>query len=61
MARWRSRTSFVIAQRRSRIQNANVILVMDKGRIVERGDHDAFMVSRALLRLFNGQFAGIVT
>jgi ATP-binding cassette subfamily B protein len=39
------RTSFVVAHRLSTIRNANMVLVLDKGRIVERGNH------RQLLRL----------
>ena len=37
------RTSFVIAHRLSTIRNADLILVMDKGRIVERGTHDQLL------------------
>ncbi len=34
------RTSFVIAQRISTVRNADLILVLDKGRVVARGEHD---------------------
>ncbi|MFM7063781.1 MAG: ABC transporter ATP-binding protein, partial [Actinomycetes bacterium] len=38
-----SRTSFVIAHRLSTIRDADVILVMEQGQIVEQGDHDALL------------------
>ena len=58
----KGRTSFVIAHRLSTIHDANVIIVMDKGRIVEQGSHDALMAARGLyFDLYNSQFAGIAT
>ncbi|WP_018599027.1 ABC transporter ATP-binding protein [Mycobacterium sp. 155] len=42
----RDRTSFIIAHRLSTIRDADLILVMDAGRIVERGSHDDLMASR---------------
>ena len=39
----KGRTVFVIAHRLSTIVNSDVILVMDHGRIIERGDHDTLM------------------
>jgi ATP-binding cassette subfamily B protein len=59
MARLRQgRTSFVIAHRLSTIRNADSIVVMDGGRIVEQGSH-AELLSRegAYYRLYNSQFA----
>jgi len=52
------RTSFVIAHRLSTIRGADVILVMEAGRIVEQGSH-AELLSRggAYARLYNSQFA----
>ena len=44
----KDRTSFVIAHRLSTIQTADVILVMDKGRIEERGTHDELVKSGGL-------------
>ena len=42
------RTSFVIAQRISTVVNADQILVLDKGRIVDRGNHEELMQSSAI-------------
>ena len=51
------RTVFVIAHRLSTVEHANQILVLDRGRIVERGTHDALLAARgAYHRLYNMQF-----
>ena len=42
------RTTFVIAHRLSTVRRANLILLMEDGRIVERGTHDALMAARGL-------------
>jgi subfamily B ATP-binding cassette protein MsbA len=44
----RNRTTIVVAHRLSTIQRADQILVMDQGRIVERGTHDTLLASRGL-------------
>ncbi len=52
------RTSFVIAHRLSTIRDADVILVMESGRIVEQGTHDALLTAGgAYARLYEAQFA----
>ena len=58
MAELRSgRTAFVIAHRLSTIRNADTIIVLEHGRIVEQGDHDALMHARgAYYRLYQSQF-----
>lgn len=56
------RTSFVIAHRLSTIRNANTILVMEAGQIVEQGHHrDLLARNGAYARLYNAQFAGLAT
>ena len=56
------RTSFVIAHRLSTIRDADIILVMEDGRIVEQGSHDQLLASHgAYYRLYQSQFAGAAT
>ena len=51
------RTSFIIAHRLSTIKNANLILVMDEGKIVEQGTHDELMKKNGFYAdLYNSQF-----
>ena len=52
------RTSFVIAHRLSTIQDADVIIVMNKGDIVEYGSHDQLIKKKGFYyELYNSQFA----
>jgi ABC-type multidrug transport system fused ATPase/permease subunit len=63
MTRLRSRrTSFVIAHRLSTIRDADTIVVMDSGRVVEQGSHEELLCRRGFYHdLYNSQFAGALT
>ncbi|MGI6009930.1 MAG: ABC transporter ATP-binding protein [Ruminococcus sp.] len=52
------RTSFIVAHRLSTIQNADKILVMNQGRILEQGTHDELLARKGFYaELYNSQFA----
>lgn len=56
------RTSFVIAHRLSTIRDADLILVMEHGDIVEQGDHEQLIAAKgAYYRLYNSQFEQAAT
>ena len=42
----KDRTTFVIAHRLSTVRNANAIMVLERGEIIERGDHDALLLQK---------------
>jgi ABC-type multidrug transport system fused ATPase/permease subunit len=53
----RGRTSFVIAHRLSTIKQADLILVMDSGSIVEQGNHEELLSKNGFYAsLYNSQF-----
>ena len=53
----RGRTSFVVAHRLSTIRNADQIIVMNAGRIIEQGNHDTLMAQNGFYsKLYNSQF-----
>lgn len=55
----KGRTSFVVAHRLSTVVNADVIVVMDRGRVVEKGTHSELLEKKgAYYTLWNIQFSG---
>ena len=55
----KGRTSFVIAHRLSTIRDADLILVMNRGRVIEQGTHDELLAKGGFYaELYNSQFAG---
>lgn len=52
-----NRTSFVIAHRLSTIKNADIIIVLDKGDVVEVGSHNELLEKKGFYyNLYNSQF-----
>lgn len=57
-----NRTSIVIAHRLSTIRDADLIVVMDQGRIVEEGTHDQLLEQKGkYYQLYMTQYAGFAT
>jgi ATP-binding cassette subfamily B protein len=51
------RTVFVIAHRLSTVRNSDCIMVLNQGRIIERGDHDSLIEEKGTYyQLYTGAF-----
>ena len=55
----RGRTSFIVAHRLSTIRKANLVLVMDQGRIVERGTHDSLLQENGIYARLHREFVSV--
>ena len=54
----KGRTTFVIAHRLSTLKNSDCIMVMEHGRIIERGGHDELIAAKGkYYQLYTGNFA----
>ena len=52
------RTTFIVAHRLSTIQNADIILVMKEGKVIEQGSHEELLARKGFYaELYNSQFA----
>ena len=52
------KTSFIIAHRLSTVKNADCIMVLERGRIIERGSHDELIEKKGrYYSLYTGNFA----
>ena len=57
----KGRTTFIVAHRLSTITSADLILVMNKGNVIEQGTHQELLAKKGFYyNLYNSQFAGAI-
>jgi ABC-type multidrug transport system fused ATPase/permease subunit len=56
----KGRTAFIIAHRLSTVQNANLIVVLERGRLVEHGTHDELLKRQGLYYYLSSQQLAMV-
>jgi ATP-binding cassette subfamily B protein len=56
----KDRTAFIIAHRMSTVRDADLIVVLDKGHVVEMGDHEGLMAKQGLYYYLVGQQLSVV-
>jgi len=54
----RGRTAFIVAHRLSTIRKAGLVLLLDQGRIVERGTHESLLKEGGVYARLHGEFSG---
>lgn len=55
------KTAFIVAHRLSTIKNADLILVMNNGSVIEKGTHESLIADKGFYyNLYNSQFSGMV-
>lgn len=56
----KGKTTFIVAHRLSTVKNADLILVMNNGSVIEKGTHESLLADKGFyFNLYNSQFSGM--
>ena len=56
----KGKTTFIVAHRLSTVKNADLILVMNNGSVIEKGSHESLLADKGFyFNLYNSQFSGM--